>query len=947
MVAVLLAVLKCRAAYSAIPPDWPAGRYAQIVRQAAVRLCVTDDPQTPEVEGVLRVDAATLTGTGNESAPAGPGTPADPFCVFFTSGSSGAPKAALSPHAGVIRVARDPSLALGRTTVMLQSAPVGWDAFALELWGPLIHGGTVVLQHAAELTAGDIKDAVEQGVNTLWLTTTLFNAVAEDAPEALSGLELLMTGGERVSPHHVTEVRRRHPEIRLFNCYGPVECTIFTTVHEIGIPGLEVPIGTPVAGTTVCLLGDDRKPVELGQAGEIAVAGDGLALGYLGHEEEERQRFPVLRVGQDGDPVRLYLTGDLGRINEQGELVFLGREDRQVKIRGVRIEPGEVEQVIERVPGVARAVVLALPLTESRKTCLAAYFTTVSGAAVDADQVRDAVRAALPAAFVPDTVMAVRAIPTTANGKLDKSGLAALAERSTVPAAVGRQAAGPPALQALIRRVTELLGQPVGPDTDIFGAGGTSITAIQIANTVERLWGRRISVADVLRARTPAALASLAGRQSPSASQAVKSNRWLGGLPAPQYRFWYLERSQPGAPNALVPLPYRLQGDVDAGALARALRAVVSWHEALRTRYGSVGRAVQAQVIDNDDLPPVLETAPSLPLPAAEERVREFLRRPFDLANDIPVRALLAPSEGGGGLLALSFHHIAVDAWSLRLLTEDLSTAYRLLRGGGRLPDREPSRYIETWRQQAARESQQDQDLLNAWTDEVVGVPDLPLGGSGRLAPTAPTQEQWIELPAALARAAERRAAQVCGGTAVAVLLAAWVRVLRKFTGACDFALGMPVAGRITPEAELAVGCFTSAVIPRFQGEQQLPEDDIKAAARQLDLTLRFQYMPIERVWFRDPPPDTGRNPFCQVGFVVQNTPSARLQLEGISYEREYPPRERSAYELNLEVWWTPRLRARLWYRTDVLDATEAARLAGMWREDVLALAGPDIADMR
>lgn len=939
MVAVLLAVLKCRAIYSAIPLDWPDARYTQVVGQADVRLCVTDDPGTPEVAGILRVDDTTLTGTsaGTGPAPTGPGSPSDPCCVFFTSGSTGIPKAVLAPHAGVIRIARDPRLALGRNTVMLQSAPVGWDAFALELWGPLIHGGTAVLQLTAELTALDIKDAVAQGMNTLFLTTTLFNAVSEDAPEALSGLQLLMTGGERISPHHVAELRRRYPEVRLFHCYGPVECTIFTTVHEIGIPGSEIPIGTPVAGTAVYLLDDDRKPAEPGHVGEIAVAGDGLALGYLGHDEEQRKRFPVLCVGREGNPVRLYLTGDLGRIDEQGELVFLGRLDRQVKIRGVRIEPGEVERVIERVPGVTRVAVLALPLDEPRKARLVAYFTASDGTTVHAEQVRDAVRAALPGAFVPDTVIAVPAMPTMANGKLDESRLAVLAERSPAPDAGRDRPSGSPPLRALVSRVSELLGHPVDPDTDIFDAGGTSITAIQIAHTVERLWATRISAADVLRARTPAALELLAGQQRPGTSQVTKSNRWLGGLPAPAYRFWYLERHQPGIPNGLVPLPYRLRGDVDASALARALQVVVSWHEALRTRY-EPGREVKAHVIDGDALPPILETASRLPLPAAEERLREFLRRPFDLSSDIPVRALIVPSDGDSSLLTMAFHHIAVDAWSLKLFTEDLSTAYRLLKSGTPLPQREPSRFIETWRQQAARESQEDQDQLNAWTDEVAGVPDLPLGGSGRLAPSAPTEEQWIELPAGLARAAQR-AARMHGGTAVAVLLAAWVRALREFTGASDFALGMPVAGRLIPEAEMAVGCFTSAVIPRFRGDHQPPEVDIKAAAEQLGLTLRFQYMPIERVWFRDPPPDTGRNPFCQVGFVVQNTPPAQLRIGGVSYEREYPPRERSAYELTLEVWWSPQLRARIWHRTDVLNAAEAARLAALWREEALSLA--------
>ncbi|KPI14792.1 Phenylalanine racemase (ATP-hydrolyzing) [Actinobacteria bacterium OV450] len=525
LVATLFAVLETGAPYLALAPDWPVQRCRQAMAQAGAQICLHDGSSVgsafQDLPGLILIDPdrdMLDTSSGSIQTPA----PGDGCAVFYTSGSTGTPKSVLSPHAGIFRIAHDPTLAYDRTTRTLQAAPLGWDAFSLELWAPLLRGGSCLLYDGAYLSPQDVRAAVQKyGVNTLWLTSSLFSAFIDDDPGCLQGLRLLMIGGERLSPRHVARCLKLLPDVRLINGYGPVEATVFVSAYDIpdgADTEQDLSIGTPVAGTTVYLLDGDYRITKAGEPGQVAAAGAGLALGYLGDSEATQRLFPVLPLGSGGAPVRVYLTGDIGRVEKDGTLTFLGRLDRQVKIRGARVDPIEVERVIEKIAGVSRAVVVPLPLDTANKECLAAFCTTETGATPTEAEIRSGVAEALPPACVPLSVRLLTVLPLTATGKVDTRQLVADLRGESEPAPPAETATGH--MKLVQELLTSLLGHAVPDEEDLFLAGATSLTAIRLAAQLQNACGVHLSVAKIMSSRTPAGVAQLlanAGRAQAAA----------------------------------------------------------------------------------------------------------------------------------------------------------------------------------------------------------------------------------------------------------------------------------------------------------------------------------------------------------------------------------------------------------------------------------------------
>ncbi|MFD3999564.1 AMP-binding protein [Streptomyces rubiginosohelvolus] len=474
LIVSVLAVLKLGAAYALLDPAWPDGRIREVTDRLGARLIVTGDPGCERsglpawspaeaasgapvrvggeaasgvpapvggevvsgvpvrvggevVSGVpVRVGGEVVSGVpvrvGGEvasgvPAPVGGEVSSDaPACVFFTSGTTGRPKGVLSPHRATARLVRPDTFArFGPATVIPLAAALPWDAFSLELWAALLSGGTSLVVDEPYLSGQALREAVAvHGADTVWLTSSLLNMVVDEDADAFLGLAQVITGGERLSVPHVRAFVRRHPGIALINGYGPVESTVFATTHRIteadcDLPG-GIPVGRPVPGTRIHVID-----------GEICVAGDGLALRYLGEPELTEAKFPRVRV--DGEDVRVYRTGDLGRLDENGVLHYGGRADRQVKVRGHRVEPAEVERRIQDLlPAVRDCRVVAHRNPAGNTEGLVAFCVPerpgdpLSGAAAT-------LAAELVAYQRPDAVLAVAGFPLTAQGKLDERAL--------------------------------------------------------------------------------------------------------------------------------------------------------------------------------------------------------------------------------------------------------------------------------------------------------------------------------------------------------------------------------------------------------------------------------------------------------------------------------------------------------------------------------------------
>ncbi|MDN3294945.1 amino acid adenylation domain-containing protein [Streptomyces ficellus] len=456
LVAAILGVLKTGAAYAALDPEWPVERLRSVARVLAPEVTVADGSRDGWEGPVWSPPARGPRGAAEQfrGRPVGPGRQVDgtsPAAVFFTSGTTGRPKAVVSGHRATVSLfdgGFEPFHGGPVRPVMPQAAPVSWDGFTLETWGPLINGGTSVLLAGGYLMPGTLRALIErEGVNTVWLTASLFHLLLDEDPDCFEGLRHVLTGGERLSVPRVSAFLDRHPAIALTNGYGPVETCVFATARRVRRADCDVPsgipVGVPVPGRRVHVLTDGR-PAEPGTTGEICVSGDGVALGYLGDEELTARMFPT--VALDGVPTRVYRTGDLGFQDTEGVLHFAGRADRQVKVRGHRVEPEEIEAVVRALPGVADcAVVPVAPAPAPGPGPAAngdnddnggggggggferlALFYTAATEAADAlppQAVRRELAGRLPRHLVPDLVRRQADLPLTANGKLDRAAL--------------------------------------------------------------------------------------------------------------------------------------------------------------------------------------------------------------------------------------------------------------------------------------------------------------------------------------------------------------------------------------------------------------------------------------------------------------------------------------------------------------------------------------------
>ncbi|GAA1955173.1 amino acid adenylation domain-containing protein [Kitasatospora viridis] len=439
LVAVLLAVLKCGAAYAALDHRWPAERIDGLLEQLRPPVFVSADdhpgsPATAPARWQPPTDPLPAVAALGGSAPEVELDPAAPASVFFTSGTTGTPKGVVSPHRATTRLFGPGGLrGYGPQGVTTQAAPCPWDAFSLEVWGMLTTGGAIVVVEEDYLLPGALRDVVKSaGVDTVFLTTTLFNLFVDMDPDCFLGTRQVFTGGERNSTDHIGRFLARHPGIALFHVYGPVESCVYATEHRIRPADCEtpggVPIGRAVAGTGVHVL-DGERVCAPGEEGEICVSGDGLAVGYLGLPELTAQKFPEVTVA--GERLRVYRTGDLGFVDAEGALHFRGRADRQVKVRGHRIEPGEIETAATRIEGVRRCTVVPVPGRTTAWERLALFYTAdpLDPSAADAADpvgVTAELGRVLPPYLVPDAVLAVPDFPLTANGKIDNAALLGL-----------------------------------------------------------------------------------------------------------------------------------------------------------------------------------------------------------------------------------------------------------------------------------------------------------------------------------------------------------------------------------------------------------------------------------------------------------------------------------------------------------------------------------------
>ena len=517
----LLAILKAGGAYVPLDPDYPEQRLAFMIADSQMPVVVAHERNRQRLECMGAVsasvagskDAPRVLWLGQEalrdelSVSLAPSADSDDLAyIIYTSGSTGTPKGVAIPHRGVVRLVRNTAyMSFGPQETFLQLASISFDASTLEFWGALLNGSRLVVAPPGPVPLTEIGHLIRRHrVTTLWLTAGLFHLMIDQRSGDLRGLRQLLVGGDVLSVPHVRRALRELPSCRVINGYGPTESTTFACCHTIhpdeSLDG-GVPLGRPIANTTIHVLDADLRPVPTGETGEICIGGDGLAQGYWRQPDLTAERF-IER--EDGE--RIYKTGDLGRWRTDGVVDFGGRADEQIKIRGYRVELGEIEAVLARNTTVRSAVVTASALAgNAADKHLTAYFIPNLHPSPTPTELRAFLGEKLPAYMVPKDFVAVDAFPLTANGKVDRRALQGfVCQRDSVAIAAPRTE-----LEETIAAIwREALGaEHLGIHDNFFDAGGTSLRLVEVHARLVSALRRPLRVTALLQHPTIATLA--------------------------------------------------------------------------------------------------------------------------------------------------------------------------------------------------------------------------------------------------------------------------------------------------------------------------------------------------------------------------------------------------------------------------------------------------------
>ncbi|MYV31396.1 amino acid adenylation domain-containing protein [Rhodococcus sp. DSM 6344] len=478
LITALLAILKTGAAYLPVDPEFPQERQRLLIADGRAQLVITTD-----LIGDSTIDKEPATPLQTEASPR------DLAYVIYTSGSTGRPKGVEIEHEAIIRLITGmPENILGPNEVLLHASAISFDAATFEIWGALLTGATCVISTERVLTSRPLANAIaDHGISTLWLTSSLFNHIADEDVTALTGLRHLLIGGEALSVNHIRHAVSALPGTQIVNAYGPTECTTFTTCHPITTPipidANSIPIGRPIGNTQVYILDNHGQLTPTGIPGELHVGGLGVARGYRGQPELTAERFVTNRFDNNND--RLYRTGDLVRYNTNGDIEYLGRLDDQVKIRGYRIEPREIETALQSHPDISQAAVVTREDTPGQKR-LVAYLKVAGNKVLDELAVRADLRHDLPEYMVPSAFVSLPELPLTTNGKLDTRALPEPDDNTRLDTAARFVPPRTPTEEALAGIWARVLGlDTVGRDENFFNIGGHSLKAAQLVVQIQ------------------------------------------------------------------------------------------------------------------------------------------------------------------------------------------------------------------------------------------------------------------------------------------------------------------------------------------------------------------------------------------------------------------------------------------------------------------------------
>ncbi|WP_339189304.1 plipastatin non-ribosomal peptide synthetase PpsC [Bacillus sp. FSL M8-0025] len=678
LIAGMLGILKAGGAYLPIASDLPVERIAYMLSDSGAALLLQSEKTEKqlldiECEQIIIEDIQKQGKTKNVDSSAGPHSLA---YIIYTSGSTGKPKGVMIEQRSVIRLVKNSNyITFTPEDRLLMTSSIGFDVGSFEIFGPLLNGAALHLSDQQTfLDSHQLKRYIEhQGITTIWLTSSLFNHLTEQNEQTFSQLKHLIIGGEALSPSHVNRIRNVCPEVSIWNGYGPTENTTFSTcLHIQKTYELSIPIGRPVGNSTAYILNQWGVLQPVGAVGELCVGGDGVARGYLGRPDLTKEKF-VPHPFAPGD--RLYRTGDLARWLPDGTIEYVGRIDDQVKVRGYRVELGEIETALRQIDGVKEAAVLARTAQTGSKE-LFGYISVKAG--TNAEQVRSLLARSLPNYMIPAYIIEMETLPLTSNGKLNRKAL-------PEPNFTSKQTYAPPRNDledqlALIWQ--EVLGiQRIGIEDSFFELGGDSIKALQVSARLGR-YGLSLQVSDLFRHPKIKDLSPFIRKSE----RIIEQGPVQGDVPWTPVQQWFFSQDIEERHHFNQSVMLFHSGRLSENAIRPALKKLAEHHDALRMVYRNDDRRwIQSnQGIHESQLYSLRTSDLSQSESGWETQIKQEvadLQQSINLQEGPLLHAALFKTLTGDYLF-LAIHHLVVDGVSWRILLEDLSAGYQQAAAG-------------------------------------------------------------------------------------------------------------------------------------------------------------------------------------------------------------------------------------------------------------------------
>jgi amino acid adenylation domain-containing protein len=959
----ILGVIKAGCAYLPLDADAPAARLTRIISDAMPAAVLTTNAlrgQFPETATVLSLDDARTRHDLSQFADSNPvdselSAPrrAEQLAyVIYTSGSTGTPKGIeILQHSVIGLVINTNYIAITADDAVAQLSNTAFDAATFEIWGALLNGAKlVILTRELLLEPVQLMTAFQNhGVTVALVITQLFNQIVAQLPHAFAGLRCLLVGGERSDAARFREVLRQGPPQQFLHAYGPSEATTIASVFPVSsVPPdvATIPIGRAISNDRLYVMDPWGQPAPVGVPGELWTGGAGLARGYLNHSELTAEKF-VADPFSNTPGARVFRTGDLVRWRADGNLEFLERLDHQVKLRGFRIELEEIEAVLARHPNVRQAVVQLREDQPGEKSLVAYLVSANAHPQVAPTDLRDFLKDQLPTYMVPSAFVVLDKVPLTRNGKVDRQALPA--PDSNRRALDLNLIAPRTAMEELLTDIwCDVLGLArVGIHDNFFELGGHSLLATQVASRIRTAFSIELPVRALFEVPT---VAELAGRVETLRSQAelplprtplhrVPQSEALSPSFA-QERLWFLEQLEPGLAVYNISWGFRLTGQLQVAALEDSLRELVRRHDVLRTTFAAEDGQPHLQVLSADEFRPIVIELRSLPeegrAPAARQLAEESARRPFDLSHELMLRAQFIQLAEEECWLVLVLHHIAADGWSRGVLERELTTLYEAYSKSRPSPlPLLPVQYADyaVW-QRDWLQGEVLQRQVTYWKQQLAGVPavlELPTDFPRPAVPSYRGATRQLLLDADLSAALHTLSHRE-NATLFMTLLAAWQVLLSRYSNQVDVSVGAPIAGRTQEELEGLIGFFVNTLVLRTDLSGNPTFRELLAQVRETTLdAYAHQDLPFEKLVAElQPERRQSHSPLFQVMFVLQNAPTAGLNLSGLAISPLPLSTETSKFDLLLALTeTTDGMCGALEYSTDLFEAATIDRLLG------------------